>query len=163
MSSLSKIQNKIVDDRSTLGPLLLSWAQQNKKIVFTNGCFDLLHRGHIEYLANAADCGDILVLGLNSDKSVKKLKGNNRPIKDEYSRALILAGLSFITNIIIFDNDTPLDLIEFIQPNVLVKGGDYKAEDIVGYEIVKSSGGEVVIVDFVKGQSSTLLINKMEK
>lgn len=129
-------------------------------MVFTNGCFDILHKGHIHYLSEASELGDILVIGLNSDQSVKRIKGENRPYQDENSRALVLAALSFVDYVVIFNEDTPHDLIEKLRPEVLVKGGDYKAEEIVGYETVKSSGGEVVIIDFVEGYSSSSVIRK---
>lgn len=133
---------------------------RDQKMVFTNGCFDILHKGHIHYLSEASELGDILVIGLNSDQSVKRIKGENRPYQDENSRALVLAALSFVDYVVIFNEDTPHDLIEKLRPEVLVKGGDYKAEEIVGYETVKSSGGEVVIIDFVEGYSSSSVIRK---
>src|ERR1700741_3584167 len=122
----------------------------DKKIVFTNGCFDILHRGHVEYLTQARDLGDILVLGLNTDSSVKRLgKSPERPINSEVTRAVILAGLECIDAIVLFDEDTPYDLINFVQPDVLVKGDDYKAEDIVGYDIVTAKGGKVITIPLV--------------
>ena len=122
-------------------PMACGFALQGRKIVFTNGCFDVLHRGHIQYLAKAAALGDSLVIGLNTDASVKKLKGPSRPYLDEDTRALILASLGFVTAVVLFDEDTPYDLIKRIQPDVLVKGGDYKTEEIVGYDMVKAKGG----------------------
>jgi D-beta-D-heptose 7-phosphate kinase/D-beta-D-heptose 1-phosphate adenosyltransferase len=132
------------------------------KMVFTNGCFDILHKGHILYLSSAAELGDYLVIGLNSDNSVKRLKGKDRPFQDEESRALILASLSFVDHVIIFDEDTPHELIDKVKPDVLVKGGDYKAEEIVGYDLVTARGGEVRIIEFVEGQSSSRIINKLK-
>lgn len=131
------------------------------KIVFTNGCFDILHLGHITYLEQAKAKGDILVVGLNSDASVKRLKGLKRPIKDEESRASILAALSSVDMVIVFEEDTPFDLISTVVPDVLVKGGDYKKEDIVGSDFVESNGGKVEIIPFLEGHSSTDLINKL--
>jgi rfaE bifunctional protein nucleotidyltransferase chain/domain len=129
------------------------------KIVFTNGCFDILHRGHVEYLQKAKTFGDKLVVGLNSDASVRRLKGETRPIQDEKSRKIILEALRFVDEVIIFDEDTPYELIKKIQPDVLVKGADYKPEDIVGYDIVKAKGGEVRTVEFVDGHSTSKIVN----
>lgn len=137
--------------------------QQQKNIVFTNGCFDILHRGHVEYLAHARDLGDVLVLGLNTDESVKRLnKSPERPINNEQTRATILAALEFVDAIILFNEDTPYDLIKFVEPNILVKGNDYKAEDIVGYDIVTNNGGKVITIQLVDGFSTTKLIEKMK-
>jgi D-glycero-beta-D-manno-heptose 1-phosphate adenylyltransferase len=135
---------------------------KNLKVVFTNGCFDIIHRGHVEYLAKAASLGDILIIGLNTDASVRKLKGPGRPINDEMARALVLAAMSFVDHVILFDEDTPYNLIKAVQPDVLVKGSDYKPENIVGYDIVKNKGGEIVTIDFVAGYSTTSTIEKME-
>lgn len=132
------------------------------KMVFTNGCFDILHKGHIHYLAQAAGLGDFLVVGLNSDPSVKKLKGENRPVQDQETRALILASLKFVDFVVIFDEDTPDKLIKALLPDVLVKGGDYKPEDIVGYDTVTTHGGRVLCLDFVPGHSSSKIIEKLK-
>ena len=137
------------------------WRFKDDKIVFTNGCFDLIHLGHIDYLSKAADLGNKLIIGLNTDKSVSKLKGNNRPVKDEQSRATILASFSFIDAVVLFEEDTPLNLIKAIKPDLLVKGGDYDVEKIVGYQEVRAYGGEVKVLEFLKGYSSTLLENKI--
>jgi D-beta-D-heptose 7-phosphate kinase / D-beta-D-heptose 1-phosphate adenosyltransferase len=128
-----------------------------QKMVFTNGCFDILHRGHLEYLRHARQLGDWLVVGLNSDASVKKLKGENRPINNEDDRALLLSSLEFVDRVIIFDNDTPLEMIKSLKPEILVKGGDYKPEEVVGREFAK----ELVLIDFVDGYSSTSIINRL--
>ena len=133
MDKLNIIQSKIIDINN-LEPILTYWNLKNKKIVFTNGCFDILHRGHVEYLAQAADHGDVLVIGLNTDDSVRRIKGPSRPVQDEYARAILLASLSFVSVVILFDDDTPYNLIKKVQPDILVKGSDYKVEDIVGYE-----------------------------
>ena len=138
------------------------WRFKGKKVVFTNGCFDLLHLGHIDYLSKAADLGDILIIGLNTDQSVSKIKGPNRPITDQKSRAGILASLFFVDAIVAFDDETPLSLIELVQPDVLVKGSDYKAEEIVGYEVVKSKGGQIETIDFLPGYSTSIIENKIK-
>jgi rfaE bifunctional protein nucleotidyltransferase chain/domain len=131
------------------------------KTVFTNGCFDILHRGHVEYLQKAKTFGDRLVVGLNSDASVQRLKGKSRPIQDQQSRKIILEALRCVDEVIIFDEDTPYELIKKIQPDVLVKGADYKPEDIVGYDIVKGKGGEVRTVEFVEGHSTSGIIERL--
>lgn len=141
--------------------LLTIWRFQNKRIVFTNGCFDLLHRGHIDYLSKAKDLGDKLIIGLNTDSSVNRLKGKSRPIQDEHSRAMILASLSFVDLVVYFDEDTPYDLINLTQPDVLVKGADYEPEDIVGYNVVKNKGGEIVTIEYLDGYSTTAIENKI--
>lgn len=149
--------------KDRLQRLLNLWAFQNKKVVFTNGCFDILHRGHVEYLCHARDLGDKLVLGLNTDASVKRQgKSPERPINSQDTRATILAGLECVDAIVLFDEDTPLELISFVQPDVLVKGSDYKAEEIVGYDIVKAKGGQVITIQLVDGFSTTKLIEKMK-
>ncbi len=160
ISHLSTIKSKILEEKSLDSWLALARFKK-QKIVFTNGCFDILHQGHIVYLSKAADAGDKLIIGLNSDESVKKLKGNNRPVMDQDSRALLLASLHFVSAVIIFDEDTPYRLIEHIQPDVLVKGGDYKPEEIAGYDIVKAKGGEILTVDYLEGYSSSALIGKI--
>ena len=119
--------------------------------------------GHVEYLSQAASYGDILIIGLNSDKSVRSIKGPSRPVQDEISRATILASLQFIDKIILFDEDTPYELIKKIQPDILVKGGDYRPKDIVGYDIVKAKGGEIITIEYVKGHSTTGIINKLNR
>lgn len=162
MDKLSVIQSKIIDINN-IEPFLTYWNLKNKKIVFTNGCFDILHRGHIEYLAQAANRGDVLVIGLNTDNSVRRIKGDSRPVQDEYARAILLASLSFVAAVILFDDDTPYELIKKVQPDVLIKGSDYKIEDIVGYDIVNAKGGEVVTIDFIEGYSTTSIIEKLKK
>lgn len=160
MKSIDKLYSKIIlaEDFSNTQKKFFP----DKKIVFTNGCFDILHKGHIEYLSQASDFGDIFILGLNSDASVKRLKGKERPYQDESSRSLVLAALEFVDYLIVFHEDTPEKLIKIVLPNVLVKGGDYKAEEIVGYDTVKNHGGEVYCLDFVNGYSSSNIINKMK-
>ncbi len=161
MNKLDVIKSKIIDiDNITHS--LAYWKLKNQKVVFTNGCFDILHRGHVEYLAQAASSGDVLVIGLNSDSSVRSIKGENRPVQDEYARAILLASLSFVSVVILFNEDTPYELIKKVNPDVLVKGSDYKAEDIVGYDIVKANGGRVVTIDFIEGYSTTSIIDKLK-
>jgi len=133
-----------------------------KKVVFSNGCFDILHTGHVQYLSKARDLGGILVLGLNSDNSVKRLnKGSNRPINNEKTRAEVLASLGCVDAIVLFDEDTPMELIKLVKPDILVKGGDYAPETIVGANFVKANGGEVLTIPFVEGYSTTSLIEKL--
>ena len=138
------------------------WKKNGNKIVFTNGCFDIIHRGHIELLANTAELGDKLIVGLNSDLSIQKLKGKDRPIVDEESRAILLSALSFVDAIVLFSEDTPLKIISTLLPNVLAKGGDYEIETIVGHEIVQQNGGKVKLVSFLNGFSSTNIIEKIK-
>jgi rfaE bifunctional protein nucleotidyltransferase chain/domain len=133
---------------------------QTHRMVFTNGCFDLLHRGHIYYLSRARELGDLLVVGLNSDASVSRLKGPGRPVNPAESRAEVLGALAMVDHIIIFDEDTPLNLIRTLRPHLLVKGGDYRKEEIVGYREVVSCGGEVVTVPLLEGYSTTLMMKR---
>jgi len=162
MKRLEIIRKKIFNySDPEFSRLLAIWQFQGKKIVFTNGCFDILHLGHIDYLSAASELGDLLVIGLNTDESVSKIKGNNRPIQDEISRAFVLASLGFVDAVVFFGEDTPYDLITTIQPDVLVKGADYKPEDIVGYDIVKNKGGEIVSIEFLEGYSTTAIENKI--
>ena len=161
MKHLEKIYNKILNKESLEEKLNL-WRKEGKTIVFSNGCFDILHRGHVEYLSKAADLGDILIIGLNTDASVRRIKGPSRPVNDEKARAVVLAALEFVDAIMFFDEDTPYNLIKNVQPDVLVKGKDYKAEDIVGYDIVTNKGGKVETIELVEGFSTTNTINKMK-
>lgn len=138
------------------------WRFKNFRIVFTNGCFDILHLGHIDYLSKARSTGDILVVGLNTDDSVKRLKGNSRPINDEHARARILASLNFVDAVVLFDEETPYELIKRLQPDILVKGSDYKPEDIVGYDILIAKGGEVITIDFLDGYSTSGIVDKIK-
>jgi D-glycero-beta-D-manno-heptose 1-phosphate adenylyltransferase len=135
--------------------------KEKKTIVFTNGCFDLIHPGHIDYLTKAADLGDILIIGLNTDKSVQKLKGAGRPIQDQKSRQLQLTAFSFVGAVVLFDEETPYDLINDLKPDILVKGGDYKADEVVGADIVKQNGGKVVILPFLEGYSTSAIETKI--
>lgn len=160
MNTLLNLRDKILTSRQ-LEARLKTWRQANKSIVFTNGCFDILHRGHVEYLAQASDLGDILIIGLNTDASVRRLKGPSRPINNEEARSLLLSALQFVDAIVYFDEDTPYELIKKIQPDVLVKGNDYKPEEIVGYDIVKEKGGVVTTISLVEGFSTTSIASKL--
>jgi len=160
MKNLEIIHHKIYSKEEIKRQLAI-WQYFNRKIVWTNGCFDLLHLGHIDYLSKAKDQGDILIVGVNSDVSVRRIKKTGRPITDENSRSVIVASLHFVDAVVIFDEDTPYEWIKFIQPDVLVKGSDYKAEDVVGYDIVKSRGGEVVTIDLLPGYSTTGIEEKI--
>jgi len=135
--------------------------KEGKQIVFTNGCFDLLHVGHIRYLREARRMGDLLVVALNNDDSVRKLKGPSRPVQPERDRAEILAGLECVDYVVLFEQDTPLAVIEHLRPNVLVKGADWSVEQIVGRDVVKGTGGRVVTIDYVKGMSTSALIDRI--
>lgn len=136
---------------------ILNKKHNDKKIVFTNGCFDILHRGHVEYLQKAKELGDLLVIGLNGDSSVKRLKGESRPINNEKDRAIILSALECVDYIIIFYEDTPFELIKKLRPDILVKGGDYKIENVIGREYAK----ETILIDFVEGYSTTKIIKNI--
>jgi rfaE bifunctional protein nucleotidyltransferase chain/domain len=161
-TNLELISDKIFT-RELLLRKLLTWRFQDKKIVFTNGCFDLLHQGHIDYLSKAADCGNELIVAVNSDASVQKLsKGPSRPIQDEHSRALIIASLGFVSAVVVFDEETPYELIKSIKPQVLVKGSDYKIEQIAGHDIVQASGGTVKLIDLLPGFSTSGLEKKIK-
>jgi rfaE bifunctional protein nucleotidyltransferase chain/domain len=161
MSFHNQLKEKLVSQDQALKELK-AWREKNKKIVFTNGCFDIIHPGHIDYLSQARDLGDILVLGLNTDQSVRRLnKGSNRPINDERTRAYVLAGLASVDLIVFFDEETPYNLIKLLQPNVLVKGNDYEVEKIIGFDILKENGGEVITIPFLEGYSTSSLIKKI--
>ena len=162
MRSVNYIPTKIFT-LETLLTQLNRWRLINKKIVFTNGVFDILHEGHIASLSDAAAYGDILIVGVNADVSVKRLKGESRPINNEHSRAILLASLIMTDAIILFEDDTPLNLIKSIMPDVLVKGGDYTVEQIAGAKEVLANGGEVKIVPILQGFSTTSIIEKMKK
>lgn len=163
-------------DRATAGPvppeakildresLAREMAERGgRRVVFTNGCFDILHPGHVRYLFEARALGDILVVGLNTDASVKRLKGAGRPVNAEDSRAIVLAGMGCVDRVTLFDEDTPLELVRAIRPDVLVKGGDYRADDVVGAREVRDSGGSVVILPFHQGHSTTSVIERMRR
>jgi rfaE bifunctional protein nucleotidyltransferase chain/domain len=159
---LNHIEKKIIA-KENFNTLLSLWRFEQEKIVFTNGCFDILHAGHLQYLAQARSLGTKLVVGLNSDASVKRLKGNHRPINDLSTRTMMLASLEVVDAVIIFEEDTPFDLINFIRPSILVKGGDYKIEHIVGADVVLENGGEVRTLLFLEGYSTTNIESKIKK
>ena len=155
-----KIQAKI-QSWETIQSTVSQWKSAGEKIVFTNGCFDILHFGHIHYLAEASDLGNRLVIGLNSAASVKRLKGEHRPINDEATRQHLLAALEFVDAVVVFEEDTPLELIKIILPDVIVKGGDWKPEQIVGSDIVLRNGGKVQSLAFKEGYSTTSIEEKI--
>ena len=155
------IRNKIQTSHAASGTIA-GWRLAGGKVVFTNGCFDLMHPGHLNYLAQARALGQHLVIGLNTDASVQRLKGEHRPIMDQDARALLLASLVFVDLVVLFGEDTPLDLIQLLRPDVLVKGADYKEEDVVGAREVKSWGGEVALLPFVEGYSTSAIEAKIK-
>jgi len=155
------IKDKIFSTNTALAKQVNSWQLHNEKVVFTNGCFDILHLGHIDYLTKAADLGDRLIIAVNTDASVSTLKGPSRPIIDEETRAMKLASLVFVDAVILFGEETPLKLITEVRPNVLVKGGDYTIDTIVGASEVQDNGGEVVVIPFLEGHSTTSIVNKI--
>lgn len=142
--------------------LVTEWKSAGNKIVFTNGCFDILHMGHVDYLEKARNLGDKLIIGLNTDNSVSRFKGSERPIQDQHSRARVMAALSSVDAVVLFDEDNPLELISALLPDILVKGSDYLAENIVGADVVKKNGGEVKIIDFVSGYSTSNIVKKIK-
>ncbi|NCA75857.1 MAG: D-glycero-beta-D-manno-heptose 1-phosphate adenylyltransferase [Alphaproteobacteria bacterium] len=159
MENLNFVREKIFTwDR--LQKRIALWRFKGKKIVFTNGCFDILHLGHIEYLSKSRDLGDVLVVGLNSDESVRCIKGPHRPVNNQDARSITLAALSFVDAVILFGEDTPLNLIRQIQPDILVKGKDYEGKEIVGTDVVKAGGGIVATIELTKGFSTTGIIDK---
>lgn len=159
--ALKKINDKIFDLQLLMNNIE-TWRSEKKKIVFTNGCFDLIHLGHIEILARSSDFGDKLIIGVNSDLSIKKLKGKNRPITKESSRIKQLSALEFVDAVVLFDEETPLKLIKTIKPDVITKGGDYTVKNVVGNEVVSQKNGEVVIIPLTQGYSTTSILNKIK-
>ena len=148
-------------NKSEAKKIINKWRSENKTIVFTNGCFDIIHRGHVEYLQETKMLGDILIVGLNSDSSVRSIKGTPRPYQNEQDRAAILNAMEMVDMVVIFDEDTPLKLICELKPDVLVKGGDYVSQSIVGANEVKSWGGDVKTIPFLKGYGTSKLIEKI--
>ncbi len=161
MTAFQKIESKILTLPEAL-KTVENWKSTGEKIIFTNGCFDLLHMGHIDYLSKARDLGTKLIIGLNSSESVSRLKGPTRPINSTESRSAMLAAFEFVDLVIVFNEDTPLNLISTLLPNVLVKGGDYTFDTIVGAEDVKKSGGEVKVIPFLEGYSTTNIVTKIQ-
>jgi rfaE bifunctional protein nucleotidyltransferase chain/domain len=155
------LNHKILEIK-TLKQQIKRWRLHSQKIVFTNGCFDILHCGHIKIITEAASLGDKLIVAINTDASVKRLKGEERPINDEKSRAIVLSALQYVDAIILFDEDTPLELIQDTTPDVLVKGGDYTIDTVVGAKHVMKNGGEVVIIPTETGFATTNVINKIK-
>ncbi|MCD6093710.1 MAG: D-glycero-beta-D-manno-heptose 1-phosphate adenylyltransferase [Candidatus Omnitrophica bacterium] len=155
------MSNKKIKEIEELKEIVEELKREGKKIVFTNGCFDILHIGHINYLREAKNKGDALIIGLNNDASVKKIKGQGRPIIPQNERAEILAALEFVDFVTIFEEETPLNLIKEIKPDVLVKGGDWKKEEVVGSDFVESYGGKTVLIPLVEGKSTSLIIEKI--
>lgn len=155
------INDKIFHSRESLVKVRNQWKHRQEKVVFTNGCFDILHLGHIDYLSKAADLGERLIIGVNTDASVSKIKDPNRPIIEEVTRLTKLASFAFVDGVILFDEETPIELIKSVRPDVLVKGGDYKISTIVGADFVKQNGGNVIVIPFLEGHSSTNYINKI--
>jgi D-glycero-beta-D-manno-heptose 1-phosphate adenylyltransferase len=162
-NNLEKTLLSKISDLPSLKSSISQWQSEGKKVVFTNGVFDLLHIGHITYMAKAAELGDKLVIGLNSDSSVKRIKGKDRPVNDQNSRAAILAALFFVDAIVVFEEDTPINVINTLMPDILVKGADYSIENIVGAKEVIANGGQVKTIDFVEGYSSTSIIQKIRE
>lgn len=158
--SIDAMTEKILSKERLKGELL-TLKQEGAKIVFTNGCFDILHAGHVQYLNKAKACGDILVVGLNSDRSVRSIKGTPRPLVPQEDRAYIVVSLKAVDYVTIFDEDTPLQLIEYLEPHILVKGGDWSEDTVVGGRSVVEQGGRVQIIPFVEGKSTTNLIKKI--
>jgi rfaE bifunctional protein nucleotidyltransferase chain/domain len=157
---IKEIEAKILDWKAALKQRQV-WQGLDKKVVFTNGCFDLLHYGHIQYLAQARELGDALIIGLNSAASVSRLKGPGRPINDEITRLWQMAALQFVDMVVPFEADTPADLINLLRPDVLVKGGDYEISEIVGADSVLENGGEVRVLPYIKGYSTTSIEEKI--
>lgn len=159
--ALNKLQNKIYTlDR--LMDEINNWKKQNKKIVFTNGCFDLIHLGHVELLARSSDLGDKLIVAINSDESIIKIKGINRPIIEEESRAKQIAALDFVDAVILFNQDNPIEIISLVIPDIITKGGDYKISNVVGHEIVRENNSSVVIIPLTQGYSTTSILDKIK-
>jgi len=162
MPLISKVREKII----TTDNLVLKvsqWKKNKMKVAFTNGCFDILHLGHLEVLTKSKEFGDRLIVAVNSDESVRKLKGEERPINDFQTRSNMLASFSFVDYVVEFSDDTPKKLIQIIKPDFLIKGGDYKKKNVVGNDIVSSYGGETIIIPLIDGLSSTNTINKINK
>ena len=162
MTALQHLQSKIHTEKS-LTLKLNFWRNRSEKIVFTNGCFDIFHLGHLDYLSKASDLGDVFVVGINADTSVTTIKGEHRPIIDEKSRMTLIAALEFVDAVILFQDATPLELIRLVRPDVLVKGSDYLPENIIGFTDVKQNGGEIKTIDLLPGYSTSAIENKILK
>lgn len=162
MTKQETLQHKVLNEHQAI-QMVNRWRLTGKKVAFTNGCFDILHKGHIKVLTEAAQTANKLIVGLNADASVRRLKGEERPLNNEQDRALLLAALQFVDAVVLFEQDTPEALIKLLKPDVLVKGGDYKMNEIVGADFIQDSGGEVVIVPIEEGYATTQLVNKIKK
>lgn len=160
MNTFNHIHSKI-QSWEQIAQSAAQWKSQGDKVVFTNGCFDILHYGHLHYLSEAADLGQKLIIGLNSANSVCRLKGPNRPVNDELTRQHLLAALAFVDAVVVFEEDTPYELIKTIMPDILVKGGDWQPKDIVGSDLVLAKGGEVRSLPYVQGYSTTNIVEKI--
>ena len=157
---MKNFEKKIIKSSLDLQKTIKTWKKNNQKIVFTNGCFDILHLGHIKILSESKRLGDKLVVGLNNDESVKILKGKNRPVNNNYQRSMMLAALSFVDLIVFFEEETPYNLIKLVMPNVITKGGDYEEKDVIGGDLIVSMGGEINIIPLLPNLSSSKLIRK---
>jgi len=162
MNLLESIFNKIILDHQQLKSRIEKFKQENKSIVFTNGCFDILHTGHVTYLAKAKELGDVFIVAVNSDASVRRLKGNHRPINKLEDRMFLLASLCFTDIVTFFEEDTPIEILKIIHPNIHVKGGDYKKDNLPEKTIIESYGGKIVLIPFVEGYSTTKIITKLK-
>lgn len=162
-NKLDTLRSKIITSKEELGRLAAGWRVKSYQIVFTNGVFDLVHQGHIACLALAAEAGNKLIVGVNSDASVKRLKGDSRPVNDAMSRALVLAAMQYVDAVCIFEEDTPLELIKAVRPDVIAKGGDYAPETVVGNDLVSSYGGRTIIIPLVDGFSTTGTIERSKQ
>ena len=162
MNNLNTLKSKIISSKLIADKVNI-WKNNKQKIVFTNGCFDIIHLGHIELLAKSADLGNKLIIGINSDSSIKSLKGEARPVLGENSRAIIIAALNFVDAVVVFKEITPIAIIKKIQPEIIVKGGDYKEDDVVGKDFISKYGGKVIILPLTKGFSTTNILNNIEK
>jgi rfaE bifunctional protein nucleotidyltransferase chain/domain len=158
---MKTISNKIIKLDET-NRHVFRWKFLSKRIVFTNGCFDILHTGHLEILSKAAELGDILIVAINSDASVRRLKGETRPINNELFRSQMLSHLQIVDAVVVFEEDTPLELIRLIKPDILVKGGDYNASDVVGYDDVINNGGSAHIIPLIEGLSTSSIIERIQ-
>lgn len=160
MKHLEKLHSKIVSAPKA-AEIIAQWRKSDCKVVFTNGCFDLVHAGHIDYLSKAADMGNYLVVGLNTDASVSRIKGPSRPVSNDISRSMVMAALECVSLVVFFDEETPWELIRTVQPDILVKGADYTVDTIVGADIVLGRGGQVATIEFLPGYSTSALINRI--
>lgn len=157
---MKNFEKKIIKSSLDLQKTIKAWKKNNQKIVFTNGCFDILHLGHIKTLSESKKLGDKLVVGLNNDESVKVLKGKNRPVNNNYHRSMMLAALSFVDLVVFFEEDTPYNLIKLVLPNIITKGGDYEKKDVIGGDLILSKGGQINIIPLLPNLSSSKLIRK---